>query len=35
MVKVLVLLVPRIVFPSALKALGLLMVMTALDVTGE
>lgn len=35
MVKVLVLLVPRMVFPSALKALGLLMVMAALAVTDE
>lgn len=35
MVKVLVLLVPMMVFLSALKALGLLIVMAALDVTGE
>ena len=35
MVRVLVLLVPMMVFPSALKALGLLIVVAALDVTGE
>ena len=35
MVKMLLLLVPMTAFPSALKTLGLLMIMAALDVTGE